>query len=186
MTDFNDNTRCNSNKIVSLDFLDREAALYKQSKESLKSNGEIIDKVIKKNTEKEVEEVQCAIKKLNEKVEAIMQTDFVKEKQTVIEASQEQMSSSIKKAYEAYFKVREYIIEKEGWWEQPMNWNQKTLWKFHAYAFSLEEGGAQIFTYHIDGDGDNDVITSMNARGYGLSWHEQISKNGNPYGVCFS
>jgi hypothetical protein len=78
------------------------------------------------------------------------------------------------------------IIEKEGWWEQPMNWNQKILWKFHAYAFSLEEGGAQIFTYHIDGDGDNDVITSMNAHGYGLSWHEQISKNGNPYGVCFS
>jgi hypothetical protein len=93
------------------------------------------------------------------------------------------------------------IIEKEGWWEQPMNWNQKTLWKFHAYAFSLEEGGAQIFTYDIDGDGDNDVITSMNAHGYGLSSHEQISKNderyfkehiimndtpnGNPYGVLF-
>ena len=58
--------------------------------------------------------MQCAIKKLNEKVEAIMQTDFVKEKQTAIEASQEQMSSSIKKAYEAYFKVRTYILEKEG------------------------------------------------------------------------
>jgi hypothetical protein len=105
---------CNSNKIVSLDFLDREAALYKQSKETLKTNGEIIDKVIKKNTEKEVEEVQCAIKKLNEKVDAIMKTDFVKEKQTAIESSQEQMSASIKKAYEAYFKVRTYILEKEG------------------------------------------------------------------------
>ena len=114
MTDLSDTSQCNSNKIVSLDFLDREAALYKQSKESLKTNGEIIDKVIKKNTEKEVEEVQCAIKKLNEKVEAIMQTDFVKEKQTAIEDSQEQMSSSIKKAYEAYFKVRTYILEKEG------------------------------------------------------------------------
>ena len=114
MTDLSDTSQCNSNKIVSLDFLDREATLYKQSKESLKTNGEIIDKVIKKNTEKEVEEVQCAIKKLNEKVEAIMQTDFVKEKQTAIEASQEQMSSSIKKAYEAYFKVRTYILEKEG------------------------------------------------------------------------
>ena len=114
MSDFNNNTDCNSNKLVSLDFLDREAALYKQSKETLKTNGEIIDKVIKKNTEKEVEEVQCAIKKLNEKVDAIMQTDFVKEKQTAIEASQEQMSASIKKAYEAYFKVRTYILEKEG------------------------------------------------------------------------
>ena len=100
MADVNDNTQCNSNKIVSLDFLDREAVLYKQSKESLKTNGEIIDKVIKKNTEKEVEEVQCAIKKLNDKMDAIMQTDFVKEKQNAIEASHEQMSSSIKKAYE--------------------------------------------------------------------------------------
>ena len=114
MADVNDNTQCNSNKIVSLDFLDREAVLYKQSKESLKTNGEIIDKVIKKNTEKEVEEVQCAIKKLNDKMDAIMQTDFVKEKQNAIEASHEQMSSSIKKAYEAYFKVRDYILEKEG------------------------------------------------------------------------
>tara|TARA_B100001142_G_C13998780_1_gene525753 strand:+ start:15 stop:512 length:498 start_codon:yes stop_codon:yes gene_type:complete len=109
-----DNSDCSSNKLVSLDFLDREAMLYKQSKESLKTNSEIIDKVIKKNTEKEVEEVQCAIKKLNEKMDAIMQTDFVKEKQTAIEASQEQMSNSIKKAYDAYFKVRTYILEKEG------------------------------------------------------------------------
>ena len=105
---------CNSNKLVSLDFLDREAMLYKQSKETYKTNSEIIDKVIKKNTEKEVEEVQCAIKKLNEKMDAIMKTDFVKEKQSSIEASQEQMSGSIKKAYEAYFKVRTYILEKEG------------------------------------------------------------------------
>jgi hypothetical protein len=43
-----------------------------------------------------------------------MQTDFVKEKQSAIEASQEQMSCSIKKAYEAYFKVRTYILKKEG------------------------------------------------------------------------
>jgi hypothetical protein len=105
---------CNSNKLVSLDFLDREAMLYKQSKETLKTNGEIINKVIKKNTETEVEEVNMAMKKLNEKVDAIMKTDFVKEKQCAIEESQEQMSSSIKKAYDAYFKVRDYIIEKEG------------------------------------------------------------------------
>jgi hypothetical protein len=31
MADVNDNAQCNSNKIVRLDFLDREAALYKQS-----------------------------------------------------------------------------------------------------------------------------------------------------------
>ena len=51
----------NSNQIVNLDFLDREASLYKQSKETLKNTGEIIDKVIKQNTKEEVEEVQNAI-----------------------------------------------------------------------------------------------------------------------------
>jgi hypothetical protein len=152
MTDFNDNTQCNSNKLVSLDFLDREAMLYKQSKETLKTNGEIIDKVIKKNTEKEVEEVQCAIKKLNEKVDAIMKTDFVKEKQCAIEESQEQMSSSIKKAYDAYFKVREYIIEKEGLTdEQKQGYIKKLYHKIIDKFMTAEE--KDMFERLVSGGG---------------------------------
>jgi len=135
-----DNSDCSSNKLVSLDFLDREAILYKQSKETLKTNSEIIDKVIKKNTEKEVEEVQCAIKKLNEKMDAIMQTDFVKEKQTAIEASQEQMSNSIKKAYDAYFKVRTYILDKEGLTdEQKQEYIKKLYHKIIDKFMTVEE-----------------------------------------------
>ncbi len=94
------------------------------------------------------------------------------------------------------------VIEKSGWWEQPENWNKKTPWKYHKYPFSPEQGGAQMFAFDIDGDGDNDVITAMNAHGYGLSWHEQIIYKGgigfkehpimtnspevNKYGVGFS
>jgi len=95
------------------------------------------------------------------------------------------------------------ILEKSGWWEQPKNWDKKTPWKYHAYNFvSKRRGGAQMFAYDIDGDGDNDVVTSHDGHGYGMSWHEQISKDGkitfkqhiimtdkpegNPYGVCFS
>ncbi len=94
------------------------------------------------------------------------------------------------------------ILEKSGWWEQPNNWDLKTTWKFHAYPFSPNQGGAQMYAYDIDGDGDNDVLTSMNAHAYGLSWHEQIEKNGeisflehqimanknvkNSYGISFS
>ena len=94
------------------------------------------------------------------------------------------------------------IIEKSGWWEQPKNWNRKTIWKYHKYDFSPEQGGAQMYAFDVDGDGDNDVITAMNAHGYGLSWHEQIninnsitfkeheimtnSKKDNKYGVSFS
>ncbi len=94
------------------------------------------------------------------------------------------------------------ILEKNGWWEQPKNWNRKTFWKFHEYPFSPEQGGAQMFAFDVDGDGDNDVVTAMNAHGYGLSWHEQMhtddgitfkehiimtdSKADNAYGVSFS
>ncbi len=94
------------------------------------------------------------------------------------------------------------ILEKSGWWEQPENWELKTTWKFHSYQFSPDQGGSQMYAYDMDGDGDNDVLTSMNAHAYGLSWYEQIEKNGeisfiehqimenkdlkNPYGISFS
>ncbi len=35
-----------------------------------------------------------------------------------------------------------------------------------------------MFAYDVDGDGDNDIITSMNAHGWGLSWFEQVKENG--------
>jgi hypothetical protein len=104
----------NNRQIMNMDFLDREANLYHSSKEILKSHTETIDKTIKDNTTKEVESVQNAIKVLNEKVEKIMETDFVKDKQKQIESSQKQMSESIKKASDAFFKVKTYILEKDG------------------------------------------------------------------------
>lgn len=102
------------NRIVNLDFLDREAGLYKNSKEQLKQNSQLIDKVIKDNTQKEVEDVQKAIKVLNEKVDNIMKTDFIKDKETNINNSREQIIKSMNLASKAFFKVRKYILEKEG------------------------------------------------------------------------
>ncbi len=67
------------------------------------------------------------------------------------------------------------VFERSGWWEQPEGWDESTPWKYHSYPFSLGTGGAQMFAYDVDGDGDNDVVTSMDAHGYGLSWHEQLS-----------
>jgi len=95
------------------------------------------------------------------------------------------------------------VLERSGWWEQPKNWDRSTPWKYHPYPFSPETGGAQMFTYDVDGDGDNDVVTAMNGHGYGLSWHEQLpcnkgkikfkehivmtdSPEENAYGVSFS
>lgn len=94
------------------------------------------------------------------------------------------------------------ILEKRGWWQQPKNWDRKTPWEFHPFAFAPKQGGAQMFAYDIDGDGDADVVTALNAHSWGMAWYEQIQKDGaitfkqhivmtdkptgNPYGVCFS
>jgi hypothetical protein len=94
------------------------------------------------------------------------------------------------------------ILEKNGWWQQPKNWDRKSTWTFNPFPFAPKQGGAQMFAYDIDGDGDNDVITSLNGHSYGFSWYEQIKKekkitfkehkimtekaSGNTYGVCFS
>ncbi|BDS04969.1 hypothetical protein NT6N_00090 [Oceaniferula spumae] len=94
------------------------------------------------------------------------------------------------------------ILEKRGWWQQPENWNRKSPWTFHPFPFAPDKGGAQMFAYDIDGDGDNDVVTALDAHAWGLVWYEQIKKDGkitfkahsvmtdkpegNPYGVCFS
>ena len=65
---------------------------------------------------------------------------------------------------------RKDILEAAGWWEQPKKVDGTTPWKFHKAPFGL--GGAQMYTYDVDGDGDADVITSLIAHGYGLAWFE--------------
>jgi hypothetical protein len=128
-----------NNQVINMDFLDREANLYRASKEVLKSNTETIDKAIKDNTKQEVEAVQNAIKTLNEKVDKIMETDYVKNKQKQIESSQKQMSESIKKASEAFFKVKTYILEKDGLTEEQKQQYIKKLYDKLMDKFMTKE-----------------------------------------------
>ena len=90
------------------------------------------------------------------------------------------------------------VIDKQFWWEQPAA--DSKGWKQHQWAVEpYGRGGAQIHVYDVDGDGDQDVITSHNAHGYGLSWFERVSPDRfmqhpilgvssteNPYGVAVS
>ena len=103
-----------SKQIVNLNFLDREAEIYKSSKNTLIETSNEIQKAVEQNTKKEIEDVNAAIKKLNEKVERIMETDFVKKRQEKIESAQQQMMRSIKEAADTFFKVKQDIRSKEN------------------------------------------------------------------------
>ncbi len=66
------------------------------------------------------------------------------------------------------------ILEKDGWWEQPKSLEGAPIWKKHPVAFA--PSAAQILVYDVNGDKLNDVITAVDAHGYGLVWHEQSQK----------
>ena len=70
-----------------------------------------------------------------------------------------------------------------GWWEQPAGLPavaqsaQAGAWTYHPAAFGRwtrsGPGGAEMAVYDVNGDGLNDVVTSLQAHGLGLSWFEQ-------------
>jgi putative membrane-bound dehydrogenase-like protein len=64
------------------------------------------------------------------------------------------------------------VLERSGWWQQPASLAGDPIWTKHDAAFG-QQGGAQMYVLDVDGDGDGDVITSLNAHGFGLSWFEQ-------------
>ena len=64
------------------------------------------------------------------------------------------------------------LVINDGWYEQPET--PSSEWKFHAGQFSQERGGAQMFVYDVDGDGDNDVVSAKHAHEWGLAWYEQM------------
>jgi FG-GAP-like repeat len=92
------------------------------------------------------------------------------------------------------------LLEKNGWWEQPASLAGDPLWTFHAQP--MGSGGAQMYAYDVNGDGLADIITSLEAHGFGLAWYEQYREAGtikfrehifmnkepsdNKYGVKFS
>ena len=68
------------------------------------------------------------------------------------------------------------LLNGYGWWEQPAG-NAAGTWTYHPAAFGRwsrsSPGGAEIAVYDVNGDGLNDVVTSLQAHGWGLSWFEQ-------------
>jgi len=61
------------------------------------------------------------------------------------------------------------VIIKSGWWQAPTDVKQEN-WKFYSADFG--EDCANMFVFDVDGDGDEDIISSS-AHNYGIWWHEQ-------------
>ncbi len=97
---------------------------------------------------------------------------------------------------------RQDIIHAQGWFEQPASKATSSRWLQHEVSFSDSYGGADMYAYDVDGDGDNDIITSLAAHDFGLAWYEQVrggaeatferhlimgaKRSDNRYGVLFS
>ena len=95
---------------------------------------------------------------------------------------------------------RQDLLEKNGWWEQPVSLAGDPVWIFHAQPMGV--GGSQMHAYDLNGDGLADIITGLSAHGFGLAWYEQYREGGeikfrehivmnkepreNKYGVKFS
>jgi hypothetical protein len=71
---------------------------------------------------------------------------------------------------------RNDVLCARGWWRQPEVLTGDPEWTFHAFDFG--SGGAQMFVDDIDGDGLPDVVTSLDAHGYGLAWFQQVRQGG--------
>lgn len=67
------------------------------------------------------------------------------------------------------------MLAREGWFEQPEVVKSGENWKFHAFEFA--RASADMFAYDVDGDGDQDIITSLSAHDFGLAWFENTGKN---------
>ncbi|QDT55621.1 FG-GAP repeat protein [Caulifigura coniformis] len=94
------------------------------------------------------------------------------------------------------------ILIANGWFEQPDSAPLTGAWTFHPQKFTNAYGGSEMHAFDVDGDGDNDVITSLAAHDYGLAWYEQVNVDGrrefqmrtivgktpeeNPYGLVFT
>ena len=117
-----------SKQVVNLDFLDKEANIYKQSKQELMIRSENIRNTILENTKREVEEIQNAINNLNKKIDAIMKLDAIVDEKNKIDNCHNRMSLSIEHAANAFFKIREIIYNKQN-----LNIRQKKEYERKVY-----------------------------------------------------
>jgi hypothetical protein len=71
------------------------------------------------------------------------------------------------------------VLVSNGWWQQPAS-GIAGEWTFHPVRFGNVRSGesagatAQMYAYDVDGDGLSDVISALEAHGWGVGWFRQV------------
>lgn len=82
------------------------------------------------------------------------------------------------------------IVSPYGWWEQPSPGTPEGPWPYHPAPLGrwpragASPGGSEMGVYDVNGDGLNDIVTSLEAHGFGLAWFEQKRDQGG--GISFA
>ncbi len=74
------------------------------------------------------------------------------------------------------------LLHNTGWDEQPQQatqgaWTHHDAASWPGHTTGVQFGGAHMFGFDVDGDGDTDMVTSVNSHGYGLAWWEQTGND---------
>lgn len=72
------------------------------------------------------------------------------------------------------------LITEHGWWEQPESLAGDPAWTFHPVTIGP---GAQMYVYDFDGDGRQDLASTLHAHGWGVGWFRQVPSDGG--GIAF-
>jgi hypothetical protein len=71
------------------------------------------------------------------------------------------------------------LVTPAGWYEQPAEGAVHENWTFHETDLGITAppgvlpGGGLMGVYDVNGDGQNDIVTSLAAHDWGLAWFEQ-------------
>lgn len=93
--------------------INKECDNYRTSSQIVKQNETKLTNFIKDNTKKEVEEVNESIRKLNLKVDKLMEIPQVKQVQNQLEQSSKEMFLSLQKVMDCFNKGKRCILERD-------------------------------------------------------------------------
>jgi len=103
-----------NNLSLAIKSINQECDNYKNHSQIVKHTEKKLTKYIKENTQKEVEDINEAIRKLNEKVDRLMTVPQAKQVKNQLEESSKEMHLSLQKVMDCFEKGKKCIMEREN------------------------------------------------------------------------